>query len=214
MTSPTQAAARSLAEPFIVGLRQTAERTGMPQLGASRPVPIAAFGELSNLIAAIYAGTIVAVLFKSTDGVPWFGIGMPEAGGARIPLYIRADFMGAVEFDPDSPKAKLNASTSADIVVGVLVSLIVSDVSLACDDASSDVWVFALDAPIKECAPSILPIAKLSVQQPGSPVRTDDTDGFPAFMDGVTERFSRFMKHLTELERLAQKTSPSIILPH
>ena len=214
MASPAQAAARSLAEPFIVGLRQTAERTGMPQLGASRPVPLAAVGELRNLVAAIYAGNIVAVLFKSTDGVPWFGIGVPDATGARIPLYIRADFMGAVEFDPDSPKAKLNASTSADIVVGVLVSLLVSDVSLACDDAGPDVWVFALDAPVKECAPSILPIAKLSAKGPGAPVRTEDTDGFPAFMEGVTERFSRFMKHLNELERLAQTTSPRIILPH
>ena len=214
MTSPAQAAARSLAEPFIVGLRQTAERTGMPQLGASRPVPIAAFGELSNLIVAVYAGTIVAVLFKSADGVPWFGIGMPDVGGARIPLYIRADFMGAVEFDPDSPKAKLNASTSADIVVGVLVSLLVSDLWLACDDAGPDFWVFALDAPVKECAPSILPIAKLSAAGPGAPVRTADTDGIQAFMEGVTERLSRFKNHLNELERLAQTTSPSIILPH
>lgn len=208
--SPEVAAARDAARPFIEGLKQVSERTGMPALGSVRTVPIGAVRELNHVLDGILAGAMAFVVLKDENAVPWLGIGTISGGQAKVPIYTRLDFMGAAE--PTETSVKLTPSPTADIAIALVVSLLLSDIHLAADSADL-IWVYAVDAPIKDMAPSTLPVACLRQNFTATPLRTDQVEGYHETMEEIHARWTAFMAKMNQTQELMSAPS-NIILPN
>lgn len=214
------AKALAAAQEFTAGMKAVSDRTGMPQLGDTNPIPVSAYAALLGFLNANVNGGVSIVMQLDQANVPWIGLGYPgettETSTQMVmSVHIRADFMNAVKIDRvdgEPAKLTLNVEAVADIVAGALVSFLVAQPALLPSDEQGKFWIYTLDADRAECSPSLLPIALLSPRLVGEPIRMENVVNMREAFQAVAQRMTDFNTKLGELHALGSADGGKLTL--